>query len=203
MAARPVRERLDTGDVVLFCGAGRVSSVIKRLTRSRWSHVGMVIRAQELDLLLLIESTTLSPLTDMDTGERRDGVQVVALSERLSRFDGEAIAVRRVLGPRTAEQVHQVAAVRQMFRGIAYESDQVELLRSAYDGPFGRNSRDLSTLFCSELVAEFWQVLRWLDAQVPSNEFTPANFAGEGDDAVDRYWIGTEHALGEVEPLCA
>lgn len=203
MAARTLRSRLDTGDVVLFCGAGRVSSVIKRLTRSRWSHVGMVIRAQDLDLLLLIESTTLSPLTDLDTGERRDGVQVVALSERLSRFDGEAVAVRRVLGPRTPEQVHQVAAVRQMFRGIPYESDQVELLRSAYDGPFGRNSRDLSTLFCSELVAEFWQVLRWLDAQVPSNEFTPGNFAGEGDDAVDRYWIGQEHALGEVEPLCA
>lgn len=38
-----IRHNLCTGDIVLFSGAGMVSNVIKWATRSKWSHVGMVI----------------------------------------------------------------------------------------------------------------------------------------------------------------
>jgi len=55
----------------------------------------------------------------------------------------------------------------------------LELLKSAYDGPFGKNEEDLSSLFCSELVAEAYQRLGLLTEGTPSNEFTPADFGGD------------------------
>jgi hypothetical protein len=36
---------------------------------------------------------------------------------------------------------------------------------------------DLTSLFCSELVAEAYQRLGLLDESTPSNEFTPADFS--------------------------
>ncbi|KKL50606.1 hypothetical protein LCGC14_2303830, partial [marine sediment metagenome] len=61
-----------------------------------------------------------------------------------------------------------------------YERDYVQLWRSAYDGPGGRNRRDLSSYFCSELVAQAYIEAGLLDGSVqPSNEYTPADFAGD------------------------
>lgn len=43
---------------------------------------------------------------------------------------------------------------------------------------------DLSSVFCSELVAEAWQRLGWLDAGVPSDNFWPAHFSADRDGAL-------------------
>jgi hypothetical protein len=43
---------------------------------------------------------------------------------------------------------------RHEVSGRPYERDEIELLKSACDGKFGENKEDLSSLFCSELVAE-------------------------------------------------
>lgn len=61
--------------------------------------------------------------------------------------------------------------------GREYEQDQIELIKAAYDGPLGRNSEDLTSLFCSELVAEAYQRLGLLSEEKPSNEYTPAEFS--------------------------
>ena len=52
------RANIQTGDIVLFSGKGGISSAIKWFTRSGWSHVGMALRVEEFDTVLLWESTT-------------------------------------------------------------------------------------------------------------------------------------------------
>ena len=75
-----LRDRLDTGDLVFFSGKGLVSAGIQWITRSKWSHVGMVVAESRWDLVLLYESTTLSNLADVDSGTPMQGVQLVPLS---------------------------------------------------------------------------------------------------------------------------
>jgi hypothetical protein len=61
-----------------------------------------------------------------------------------------------------------------------YEKDKLELIKAAYDGPLGHNEEDLSSLFCSELVAEAYQkmgLLREPPKGLPSNEYTPKDFS--------------------------
>ena len=59
----------------------------------------------------------------------------------------------------------------------------MELIKAAYDGWLGENQEDLSSLFCSELVAESYQrmgLLSSASSALPSNEFTPKDFSSDG-----------------------
>lgn len=172
-----IRKELKTGDIVLFSGKGGISTGIKWGTLSKWSHVGMVLKLPEYDFVTVWESTTLSNTIDLDKNIPRKGVQLVPLSARVSGYDGD-IAVRKLTGINEAEiDLDALMMLRKEVSGRPYEESKIELIKAAYDGPLGRNSEDLSSLFCSELVAEAYQRLGLLSEQKPSNEYTPADFS--------------------------
>ncbi len=63
-------------------------------------------------------------------------------------------------------------------RNRPYERNRLELLRSIYDGPLGRNRRiGNASYFCSELVAESYQRMGLLPERPLANEYTQAEFA--------------------------
>ena len=174
-----LRPELKTGDIILFSGKGGISAGIKWITLSRWSHVGMIVVLPEYNFVTVWESTTLSSLVDLDTKVPRKGVQLVPLSLRVEDYPGD-IAVRQLRDVTFDEQaLRQLMALRREFVGREYEQDKIELIKAAYDGPFGRNTEDLTSLFCSELVAETYQRLGLLDEGKPSNEYTPADFSAD------------------------
>ncbi len=176
-----IRGDLKTGDIVLFSGKGLVSAGIKAVTNSEWSHVGMVLRVPEYNFVCIWESTTLNKIEDLTTNTLRRGVQLIMLSDRLRSYAGK-VAVRHLLGGElSADQQMMLLDLRQEVAGRAYEQDEWELIKSAYDGPFGKNSEDLSTLFCSELIAEAYQRLGLLNEVEPSNEYTPADFSEKNE----------------------
>lgn len=174
-----IRPSLKTGDIVLFSGKSKVSFMIKLATNSIWSHVGMALRLPQSEAVFLWESTTLSNLKDITTGKAKRGVQLVLLSERLRAYDGK-VAIRPLLKGVDEPGYYDLMEFREEVRGRDYERDKMELVKSAYDGPFGANEEDLSSLFCSELVAEAYQRLGLLQVPpkgLPSNEYTPRDFA--------------------------
>ena len=175
-----IRGDLRTGDIILFSGKGGISHAIKLTTNSKWSHVGMVLRLPESQAAFLWESTTLTNLKDAIDGRVKRGVQLVLLSDRVRTYDGEA-SIRHLHGYTVDNHSYlNLMQFRQEVRGRAYEQDKLELIRAAYDGPFGHNQEDLSSLFCSELVAEAYQRLGLLQQPpqgLPSNEYTPRDFA--------------------------
>jgi hypothetical protein len=175
-----IRSELKTGDIVLFSGKGGVSTAIKWFTTSRWSHVGMVLRLPAYNMILLWESTTLSKIKDLQTGTARKGVQVVPLSTRLKTYDGD-VGLRRLQVPdEAALNYAALHEFRAEVRGAPYEESEIELVKSAYDGPFGGNVEDLSSLFCSEMVAEGYQRMGLLPGRPASNEYTPKDFSSDG-----------------------
>jgi hypothetical protein len=68
---------------------------------------------------------------------------------------------------------------RHEVSGRKYETNKIELLKAAYEGIFGENKEDLSSLFCSELVAEAYQKMGLLTEELPSNEYIPKDFSEE------------------------
>lgn len=171
-----IRSDLKTGDVVLFSGKGGLSAGIKFATGSQWSHVGLVYYLKEYDLMAIWESTTLTTFADLDTGVPRKGVQIVPLSERIKTYDGE-VSIRHLNKSLSSIRRRRLVTLRERFKGIPYEESELQLIKAAYDGPFGANERDISSLFCSELVAETFQELGILSTTLPSNEYTPADFS--------------------------
>lgn len=188
-----IRDTLKTGDIVLCSGKGTVSTIIKAFSRSRWSHVGMVLRLPaEFDFVLCWESTTLGKLKDVYANEPKKGVQLVPLSERVRTYDGE-IAIRQLSGiDLTNSHIAELNALRREMRGKPYEQDRLELFKSVYDGPGGANEEDLSSLFCSELVAEAYQRLGLLPSAKPSNEYVPADFSEDRGLTLKKGKLGEE-----------
>jgi len=176
-----IRDTLKTGDIVLFSGEGFISNLIKFMTRSPWSHVGMVIRSEVLDMLLLWESTTLSKLKDIHSDTMKQGVQMVGLSARVDSYEG-LVGIRSLEGVEMNQsRMRALADFRAEMKDRPYEQNKLELAKSAYDGPFGHNEEDLSSVFCSELVAEMYERWGLLPEKVSSNEYTPANLGNPID----------------------
>lgn len=173
-----LRPNLSTGDLVLFSGKGILSASIKFFTRSNYSHIGMVLRLEH-DFLAIWESTTLSPLIDLDTGLPTKGVRVVPLSESIR--SARKVVVRQLLGADiTSSDVEKLMQLRKEFIGRPYEKHETELIKAAYDGPGGANHSDLSSIFCSELVASAYQHIGVMASHIPPNEFTPGDFSEQG-----------------------
>lgn len=185
MKYQDIRNELKTGDILLFSGKGHISEGIKFFTLSKWSHVGMVYKLVDpLDpkgSVFSWESTTLSDIEDADTGKLTKGVQRVELSERIMGCfaKGYDISLRPLSRPLTDDMVRALNLFRHEVSGRPYEASKIELIKSAYDGIFGENKEDLSSLFCSELVAEAYQKMGLLSEETPSNEFTPKDFSSE------------------------
>ena len=185
MKYKDMRDQLKTGDIILFSGKGGISDGIKFFTVSKWSHVGMIYRLDNpLDpesSMFCWESTTLSDIKDADTGKLTKGVQRVELSERLERCfsKGYEISVRPLSETLTDDMILALNNFRHKVSGRPYEKDKIELLKAAYEGILGDNKEDLSSLFCSELLAEAYQNMGLLTEKVPSNEYTPNDFSTE------------------------
>lgn len=185
VAARPYRElrnELDTGDIVLFSGKGHLSAGIKWFTGSGWSHVGMVLRKPADDMIFLWESTTLSNLRDVEDGRAKRGVQLVLLSQRLQTYDGD-IAIRRLIDVDRAAFKEPLEEFRGEVRDRPYEKSRLDLVRSAYTSWFDAGREDLSSLFCSELVAETYQRMGLLHEPPQgkaSDNYCPRDFASDG-----------------------
>ncbi|QDT98675.1 C40 family peptidase [Gimesia aquarii] len=175
-----IRDQFKTGDIILFSGKGAFSSMIKLFSGGKWSHIGMVIRLPDFDdAVLLWESTTLTNTSDVEFNSSIKGVQLVALSERISRYAGE-ISLRPLNKPINESMYSDLSQLRHKLSRRPYERDELELLRSAWDGIAGANSEDLSSVFCSELVAEAYQSMGLLPEPpvgLPSNEYTPLDFS--------------------------
>lgn len=179
-----LRPDMKTGDCVLFSGKGRISEAIKWFSCGKYSHVGVLVVIQEYDLVALWESTTLSNVRDLESGQYRKGVQLVDFSRRLRHYSG-TVAYRPLREPLSPWKIEATADLRHRLKGRPYETDKIELVRSAYDGWLGDNVEEaLWSIFCSELVAEFYQATTHLigpPTGFPSNEYTPSDFSEKRD----------------------
>lgn len=71
-----VRNEFKTGDLLFFSGDHWLSSMIRWRSKSAWSHIGMVIRIEELNRVFLVESTL------------ENGVRLLPMSFILRDYDG-------------------------------------------------------------------------------------------------------------------
>lgn len=77
---RSLRKQIKNGDVLLCSGSGYFSIMIQKATGSIWSHVAFIIRLDEIDRVMLLES--VEPI----------GVRTVRLSKYLRDYDSKGHA---------------------------------------------------------------------------------------------------------------
>ena len=116
----------------------------------------------------------------------RRGVELLPLRHKIFSGWYNRVAVRKLAGippEKRAEIYEELLKFRKEIQGRPYEKDKVELILSAIDIQEGflsflRNKHeDLSSLFCSELVAAAYQRMGLLGEEKLSNEYTPDDFS--------------------------
>jgi hypothetical protein len=198
-AFEELRPALDSGDVLLFGGDGLVCSTIKAVTRSRWSHVALVVRPHPAGPPLLWEATAAPELPDLVRHEIRPGVNLFDLEQWVRHYAGRT-ALRRLHVARTEAMRAALLAFFHEVHGRPFEQRRLQLFRSMYDGPLGANrEEDLSSLFCSELVAASYQRMGLLSPHPPSNEYTPRDFSSDRETPLP---LLLEASLGDEVIVC-
>ena len=175
------RHQMETGDLILFSGKGILSAGVKLGSLCKWSHIGMVVKVQNPDIALIYQATPSTIVKDFFLKKENPGVQINVLSHVVDKYDGD-IAYRKLHVDRSQEMFDSLSAFRKEIKGRPFEESTWEIIKACYDGPLGSNEEeDLSSLFCSELVAETYQRMGLLQCNTIggklSNEFTPRDFS--------------------------
>lgn len=174
-----LRATLDSGDVLLFGGESRFSQAIKHLTGSHWSHVALVARPWAEGPLLLWEATLDPDLPDIATHQIAPGVNLYDLEQWIRHYAGET-AIRPLRIERTKKMRAALLDFYLEVCGRPFERNPLELLRPLYDGPLvTQHEPDLSSFFCSKLVAEAYQRMGLLPTHPPCNSYAPRDFSSE------------------------
>jgi len=132
-----VRERVLDCDILLFRGRGFSSWLIRLISKSRYSHVGLVVR--EHDRVLCADSTS-------------KGVRLTTLRDRVQKYDG-GIDHFELKPEVTAEQ--REAILRFIFGKMGKGYDNFSALVFALVLVFKMKKRTEKNdkWFCSELIA--------------------------------------------------
>lgn len=129
-------------------------------------------------------------LVDVESGKVRRGVELLPLKNKIFSGWYNRVAIRQLTGiedDKRQEIYEELLKFRKEVQGRPYEKSKSELILSAIDFQedylsFLRNTKeDLSSLFCSELVAAAYQRMGLLDDKRLSNEYTPDDFASNND----------------------
>lgn len=196
-----ILSQLDTGDIVLLSGGGFFSSLVKYFTSSKWSHVGVVLRHKNYPQPLIWQSVS-HEMEDV-RGYQQSGVILTDLINTISKYYSNDIGIRKLSHPLSEKDLQIFNKTFEELDGRPYESGlsgYIELYKSAQDSWTAPNDEALDRIFCSELVAELYMRLGFIEKTIaaPSSEYTPQDFENMHCHA------GCDYQLGElvVLPLC-
>jgi len=153
-----VREDMKPGDVIAFGGKQNFSQVIKTVTRSEVSHVGVILQSrlvtdpEDADRFVnqIIESTSLNG---------KSGVQINRMSDHIDAYKGEIWWLPLSQG--TRNKLNAVEFYNFLLKQNDKKYDILQAMFSALDrmddlplvGGITHNREDFSKFFCSELVS--------------------------------------------------
>jgi hypothetical protein len=208
-----IKHTFKTGDLLLFEGNGFFSSLIKCVTCSCISHIGMVIEEKDIpnilmnqkrkskDGLYLFHSNKgrLPYLYDVLTNDIQSGVQLNILKDALINYNGNVYYKKLLKKNKEQPNFDNIENLILKFKRTPYEEDYIQLCCAAYDGPCGENQMDITQLFCSELVSYIYMKygIIYNDIGMPSNEFVPKDFEYENW----RQYLNPSYILKDEIPI--
>ncbi len=188
-----------TADIFLMSGKGGTSIIINIGSNSAYSHIVTVVKTDKFGTCIW-ESATPDGCIDILTGTDKDGPRLIPLREKIEHYlkkEGYAVHYRPlVVNPEYMEELlrSQPPLEEKLWAHLKRESpknfewDLFSMARSAQPWIPGEHwpNGDPSGRFCSELVAEMWRVLGYLDSKgKPDDLLAPTAFAEGNEMALD------------------
>lgn len=175
-----LRPEIKNGDLLLCSGEAFVSMLIRRATSSVWSHVAFVLRLDEIDRIMVLESV------------ESQGVRTVPLSHYVSNYkgEGEGYPGRLLLARHANFPAAEPGRLREITQfavdlfGHSYDKEEIVRILSL----IGRDWLGLSDVagmerdrkyICSEYVWECYNNLGISIARGNRGYVAPRDFAAD------------------------
>jgi len=174
-----IEPRLRTGDMFLFHGASQRSRVIEGVTHSRFSHVGMIVRADPAKPPLLWHSDPRAVTDDSAEDRPHPGAQLndlaAAMAVMTSPGYGDTPYLRQLIAERRAEM--DEIALRAV--GAMDDTSFPSLLKILKEWALGKLHIATSgrRMDCAEVVAATYQRMGLLAPEPPANAYAPNDFS--------------------------
>lgn len=155
----PFRDKTETADVVGYKSPGAVGGGIKFVTSGEkpcdaiedFTHVGLVVRIEELNTVFIIEATA-------------EGVQPHLLSYSLAQHRNVEVALFKPYVPLTRNQRNAVARAAMKYIHRPYGTSQLGIiaLEKAFPSLGGKFSDDARSLICTEVTNRaYHEGIKW------------------------------------------
>lgn len=180
--ARPL---IRSGDILFCSGSHILSKMIQKGTQSVWSHVGFILRCDDIDRVMLLESVESA------------GVRTVPLSHYDHNYKGGGqpypgrvyIARHREFEKRVNYQrLHVMTQFAVDLFGYPYDRDEILRIAARIGmGLFGFSKKDVKRdreYICSEYA---WECFKTVGIRIPYN---PKGFIAPADFARDKHMKG-------------
>ena len=179
-------DTLETGDIILFRGNSWISYFLEWIGRSRYSHVGMIIKNPSFindslkDGIYLLESGW-NAIPDSEEHIIKSGVQLHLLSDILQNCDPGSVYVRCISCTRNHTFYEKLDIIHQTIHNRPYDMNLWDWIRAAYhldiDGSIAPSSSATTTQFwCSALIAYIFDKLELIEP-VNWSVVTPRDFS--------------------------
>jgi len=152
---------LQTGDIILFRGTGFIPCLLEYFGRSRYSHVGIIVRNPKFinpgieDGIYVLESI-VSKEFDVEDNKLRNGVTLHHIDDVLKKYSKGSVYVRHVSCQRTEDFYKKFIKVHNQVHEKPYDLNLYDWLCAEYniDCPFPEQDRfkHTNTFWCSALA---------------------------------------------------
>lgn len=184
-----IKEELKTGDIILFHGVLLSSELNEVLTGGQWSHVGMVIRPEDIGIndsegLLLWESNTLVNLQDVELNKSKMGPMLINLRQRLitdvkDKKDSK-FQLRYNQCQISEKMIEKLKLFIKEVHSDTFVKTSLDMKIEFLEGRIFNKKINNNDYFCSELIADTYIHMGLLTTKYPANSYEPKDFSSEG-----------------------
>jgi hypothetical protein len=195
-----IESRVQTGDLVLCHGTGRLSYAIEVVTLSEFSHSTMAVRLKPDGPVFLWEEVPGGLEQDPEKHDKKhNGAQLGLASKVIADMQhyGDTPHWLPLDYDRPSDFDDQVVKIIAGLDGRSFPTMKGMLL-DWVEGKIGINTGD-KQMFCAELVALTYQELGLMAKEPPANAFDPGSFARA--DSSDLLLKGAR--FGKLEEISA
>jgi hypothetical protein len=211
-------DQIQTGDLLLFSNNSHVGVGIQLSTLSPWVHVGIAVwvsineqfelfpnqngvlrkrvgRSKESQAQLYCFETNNNMLYDRLSGRYDDGGRLVLLENLAPKYS--QIAWRPVKIDRTQEFYQRLWAFIETYSGTPYHRSKFRMVLSALDLHLDEFEPGGNDVFCSQLVARYFQHFGLLRKDIPAYRFLPRHYAAsdKGQHIPDELFADAETVI--------
>lgn len=182
------QQEIDTGDILLFRGTSIVSRLLEYFGKSKYSHVGMVLKnptyihPELQDGLYILESSS-NDTPDVEDHRFKIGVQIHRLEDVLNEFPQGSVYVRHLDFQRDETFYQHLTSVHSEVHNKPYDVNPVDWLRAEWNliHPFPINSsyQKTGSFWCSALLCYLYSKLGFLETETDWSLIAPREFSSE------------------------